>query len=363
MILKIDDTFRNRNVEFFNEFTLNLVHDSVGSSFGFNFYFDPNNPEHKELACPSHYHKMTLEHGGELLLTGRIISNKFKHSSKKELTEFSGYSLPGVFEDCEIPTNLYPLQSDGLSLAQIAKKLCDPFKIGIAIDPIVAGKMNKPFKSSAASESQTIKAYLTELASQKKITITHNEKGELLFTEPKTNDVPILRFNGTKGESLSDNTMLTATSINMDFDGQQIHSHITLQKQASQDGGNAGESSIRNPYVIGSMYRPTTKSQSSGDDNDTTLATNQELSNELKNIKLTIEFDRWDINKKIIKPNAIIEVFDPEIFIYKWTRWFVESVSFTGNNKEFRCTVNCVLPEVYSNEIPVSIFSGINLHA
>jgi prophage tail gpP-like protein len=127
MILKINDRFKNRTVDFFNEFTLNLVHDSVGSTFGFSFYFDPNNPEHKELACVSHYHEVQLEHNNELLLTGYLTSQRFKHSAVKELASFGGYSLPGVLDDCEIPTSLYPLQSDGLTLKEIAEKLIKPF--------------------------------------------------------------------------------------------------------------------------------------------------------------------------------------------------------------------------------------------
>jgi prophage tail gpP-like protein len=361
MILKINDRFKNRTVDFFNEFTLNLVHDSVGSTFGFSFYFDPNNPEHKELACVSHYHEVQLEHNNELLLTGYLTSQRFKHSAVKELASFGGYSLPGVLDDCEIPTSLYPLQSDGLTLKEIAEKLIKPFNLKMEIDSSVLDRMNKKFDTSNASESQTIKSYLTELATQKKIIISHNEKGELLFTESKTNKAPLIEFDGREGKTTG--TIIPATSMELDFNGQGMHSHITLQKQASQDGGNAGEQTIRNPYVIGSVFRPTVKSQSSGDDNDTELAARQALSKELKGMRLVIELDRWEINGKIIKPNNIITVINPEIYIYKKTEWFIESVSFTGNEKENTCTLNCVIPEVYSEKVPVSIFSGINLHA
>lgn len=364
MVLKINDRFQNRVVNFFNNFSFNLVHDSVGSTFGMDFYFDPQNVLHKEIACVSHFHEVTLEYNGELLLTGQMLQQNFKASSKKELASFTGYSLPGVLEDCEIPTSLYPLQSDGLSLREIAQKLIRPFNLKMVIDGSVSDRMNKVLMTSTASESQTIKSYLASLASQKKIIISHNEKGNLLFTESKTDSTPIIDFDGLNGRAPGLSGIIPAIEMALSFDGQGMHSHITLQKQASSDEeGNAGEATVRNPYVIGSVYRPSVKSQSSGDDNDTGLAARQAVSNELKGLKLTINLDRWDVNGKIIRPNQLITVYYPEIYIFKKTTWFIESVNFTGNQKENTCVLNCVVPEVYNGKTPESIFKGINLHA
>jgi prophage tail gpP-like protein len=356
LVLKINDRFRNRKVDFFNDFSFNLKYDSVGSTFGFNFYFNPLNIEHKELACVTHFHEVQLLYNDELLVTGVLTSQNFKQSTKKKLSSFGGYSKPGILEDCQIPTSLYPLQSDNLSLKEIAEKLIRPFKLGLVIDPAVASKMNKTFKTSTASERSTIKDYLTELASQKDIIMSHDENGNLLFTEAKTNITPILEFDLTKENPIG-------TDFELDFDGQNMHSHITLQKQASIDGGNSGEYTIRNPYVIGSYYRPKVKSQSSGDDNETALAARRELGNELKGVKLTVTTDSWVVDGKLLKPNNIISLYAPELYIYRKTNWFIESINFTGNNSEQTAVLNCVLPEVYNKEKPLSIFREINLHA
>lgn len=353
MELHITDRFKNRKCEFFDEFTFNLKHDSVGSTFSFGFYFDPDNPDHKELACVSHYHECTLHDGGELLLTGFIISQDFAASPVKQLCTFSGYSKPGVLEDCEIPPQLYPLQSNKLSLKEIARKLIAPFKLTMIVDDSVSERMNKVFDTTTASETSTIKSFLHDLAKQKNIVISHNEKGELLFTESKTKQVPILEFDLTKGT-------IPGTSFKFKFNGQAMHSHITLQKQASADGGNAGEYTIKNPYVL-VVYRPTTKSQSSGDDNDTELAARRELASELRNLTWTITLDRWHVNGKIIRPNNTITLYAPELYGYVKVTLFIESVDFVGNASTQTATLNCVLPEVYTNEIPKSIYAGINI--
>lgn len=352
MILRVNDRITNRTINFFNQFNLNLKYDSIASTFSFNFLFDPNNSDHKELACVSHYHIATLEHGGELLLTGYILSQTFNHSIVKELVSIGGYSLSGFLEDCEIPPSLYPLQSDGLTLRQIANRLIQPFKLKLVVDPSVASRVDSVYDTSTASETQTIKGYLTELATQKNVLLSHNEKGNLVFTSAKTKQKPFLHFeNGVIG-----------TSMSFAFNGQGMHSHITVQKQASVDeDDNAGESTVVNPYVP-FVYRPTVKTQSSGNDNDTALAARQLLGAELKNMKLTIVTDRWQIDGKIIKPGIIISVINPEVYIYKKTLWFVESIDYVGDNKSVTATLNCVLPEVYNGETPVSIFKGINLH-
>lgn len=354
-VVKINDRFLNRRIMHFNEFQLDLVHDSIGSTFNFKFLFDPNNPEHVELTTPGHYHECTVEHDGELLLTGFILNHKFRQSSEPHMAEFAGYSLPGVLEDCEIPTSIYPLQSDGLTLAQIAQKLIRPFRLDMEIDPSVADKMNKIFKKSTASETSKVKDYLVQLASQKNIIISHNAAGNLLFTEAKTEADPIVSFD------LSEKTPV-GTSFEFDVNGQGMHKYITLQKQASKSGGNAGEQRVRNPLVAGNIFRESVQSQSSGDDNETSDAAERALADQLRNVKLNITTDRWRVNEKIVRPNNTIEIIAPKLFIFHKTRFYIESVSLIGNESQTTATWNCVMPEVYNGKVPKNIFDGINLH-
>lgn len=358
MELSINDRFVNRTIKYFNEFSFNLVYNSVGSTFSFVFDFDYKNPEHKELACVSHYHVATVTHLGETLMTGQIINQGFSVKSTKQLAKFSGYSTPGVLDDSQIPPDSYPLQSNGLSLRQIADKVIRPIrpKLNIVVDDSVASRVNSAFDVSTASATTTMSAYLTDLAKQKNIIISHDELGNLLFTEAKTGLTPILDFDLTKGS-------IPGVEFDFDFNGQQIHSHITVKKQASITGGNAGDYTIRNPYVVGSVYRPKVVIQSSGTDNDTELVARRELANELRNLPLTIKLDRWDIDGVVIRPNNTITIYAPQLYIWKKTTFFIESINFSGNNEEQTAVLNCVLPECYTNEIPTSIYAGINIYA
>ena len=352
MILKIDDRIRARQVEFWNNFKLSLNYNSIASSFAFDFYFNEQNIEHIELACIGHYHIAQIEHNGELLLTGNILNETFASAKQKTLVPFSGYSLSGVLEDCNIPLPLFPLQYNNLTLSEIATKMLEPFKLTYSVDSSVLDLMNEPYAKVEAEPTQTVKDFLSKLASQKNIVVTHDATGNLLFTRAKTSQNPILDF--------SENGV-PFTSMKLSYNGQLMHSHITVMKEASSKGGNAGQFTIRNPYVP-YIYRPKNIVQTSGTDNDTELAAKTALSQELRGLVLTITTDRWEVDGKVIKPNNIITVKNNQVYLYESVKWFIEKVELTGDKDKTVATLTCVLPEVYSMEEARYLFKEVNLH-
>jgi prophage tail gpP-like protein len=356
VILKINDRIRNRRVDKFNSFRVSQKFDAVGGTFSYSFYFEPNDNELKELLCIGHYHICTLEYNNQLVLTGNIISQNFSSQPERSYVNLAGYSLAGVLEDSNIPTSIYPLQSDGLTIKQIVSKLLQPFRIKFKVDNVVAARMNTVLSTATASESATVKGYITSLCSQQNIILTNTEKGELLFTQIDTKKKPIFNFDTTKGLSQP------ATSFKLSFDGQQMHSHITVMKQADIDGGNAGQHTIRNPYVINSVFRPKTIIQTSGTDVSTSKVARQALANELKGLKLIIDVATWEADGKLIRTGEFITVINPDIYLYKKSTWFIEGIDFSGDNKQNVATLTCVLPEVYSQQVPEYLFKGINLH-
>lgn len=353
MELKVNHRIGNGVVDviYFNDFDIDLKFDSVASTYSFNAYFNPKDAGHAELYCVSHFHEATLLHEGEVLITGFLLSQGFTHQPKKELTQLTGYSKPGVLEDCSIPPTIYPLETSGLSIADIARKIAAPFRLKVVVDDAVSSLMNSSIDKTAPEPTQSCKDYLTELCTQKNIVMTHTKDGELFFTKAHTDLQPIAHFE--EG--------IAGTTFKMSFNGQGIHSHITVMKQSSIDGGNAGEYTIQNPYCpVAYVYRPLVVIQSTGDDITTEDFAKQQLANELKNIKFVIHTDRWKIDGKIIRPNNVITIYSPDIFVYKKITLFVESVKLVGNSEKTTAELICVLPEVYNGEIPKNVF--VNPH-
>lgn len=347
--LKVYNRKRDIKVEKFEGFSLNLRYDSVTSDFAVSVYYNPDIPDHKLIVAPGQYNLAKLEYNGKLIFTGFIINHPFEASSELSLVPLSGYSLAGVLEDSSIPTSTYPLQTDGLSLLQIAKKFVKPFDININVDSSVSAAMNKRITTSTAKAGQTVKAYLNELCEQRNIVLTHNAKGELLFTMAKTNQTPIFTF---KEDTLGFNYKLN-------FAGQGIHSHITVIKQADEDGGNAAEVTITNPYVPRGVksYRPLVVVVDSGDDISVEQAAKAILAAELKNITLVIECDKIDIDGKLILPNNTIAMEpNSRLYLFKKTTWFIQEVSYKGDSESQTCVMTCVRPECYNGKTPINIF-------
>jgi prophage tail gpP-like protein len=348
--LTIYDREKNYKVDFFNNVNLSLKYDSVGSVFSFDFYYDPQNQLHRKLVALTQWQLAKIEHNGELLLTGFILSNTFSDATQYELVSISGYSVPGVLEDSQIPTTAYPLQSDNLSLRQIATKILRPFDIRFDVDPSVGSLMDKVYSTTKASPTDTVKDYLCKLASQRNIIVSHTGKGHLLFTRAKTDSTPIVNFDGT----------VPTDRLELTINGQMLHTPITVIKQADKDGGNAGQFSLTNPYIPKSTtaFRPRVIIQDSGDDTDTEKACRNALAAELKGITLKVVLDRWVINNQVIKPNTTILAQSDKLCLFKSTKFFVEEVDLTGDQEKQVATLNCVLPEVYNGQYPINIFDN-----
>jgi hypothetical protein len=374
MELTIYDRIRVRKLIYFEVTELVFKYDSLDSSFKFEFLFDPDNPEHKDFACIGHYHIVKISHNGETLLTGFMISNAFNDFPEQKLTEVAGFSLPGVLTNCEVPfgepeswlrnstkayakriiKKIWPkaLQSDGLSLREIAAKILSPFELEMVVHSEVATEMDEKYDETTAREKQTAKAYLCELAAQKNIIITDNQFGQVVFTRPSVSQKSIFHFDKN----------IPGTSMGLVFDGSRMHSHIKVfQQQDAEEDVPSSEALIENPYVP-FVFRPHVAVQSSGDANNTENAARNVLAKELKGMVLTIHTDRWIIDNKVIRPGVIISVTNPKVYCYKRTNWFVEEVSLKGSPTQMTATLKCVVPEVYNGGKVSYLFEGINLH-
>lgn len=332
--------------EFFNKFQVSLIYNSVASTFSFEGLIIDKNQ--KMLFKPLSYHDAQVLWNNEVLITGTLLNTSTSVDSTQSLGGLSGYSKTGVLEDCEIPPDLYPLQSDKLSLKQIAEKLINPFGLKLVVSPIVLDEVNKIYATSTAKENQKIKDYLADLCKARNIIMTHDTQGNLWFT----------RLNIDKPSIATYIEGMPSTRISLSVNGQAMHSELTSQKQASIGTDVAGEETVKNNLI--SKYRPTVSNQTSGDNKDTQLSASMLRASELRNIVLTIETDRWKWTDgraiRIIKPNEIVDVESPSNYINKRTRFFVERVDFKGDTEQHPAVLTCVLPEVYNGKEPKNIF-------
>ena len=294
----------------------------------------------------------------KLIFTGTFLNNRFTSTKDRHLVVISGYSKSGILEDVTIPVSQYPLESNGKSFIEIARRLAGIFKINVVVsdqaksisqtkvvgkrqDDIqeqsefesVKAKSKVVFGRTSAEPTETIKNYLAKLAGQKNLIMSHNEKGEVLIFQPSYNQKPKYFFDKT-------NTV----SMEADFNGQALHSEINVVRQPSDEneGATTADKAINNLIPL---YRPTTKILTSGEDLDTENSAKNELANELKaiTVKLSLEglFDG-------IYTGEIVNVHNHYIYCYAYNRFMVDEIIYKFDETSETTDLILVVPETFN---------------
>jgi len=130
----------NKEFRKFNAYKVGLRYNAVASTFeftGLKGFLD--NP----LSYPD---CKIYDDDNDLIITGTILSPSLTSRASVSLVNYSGYSLPGILEDVNVPVSLYPLQSDNLSLKDICDKLLNPFDISYVYTDNVSDDFFKVYK-------------------------------------------------------------------------------------------------------------------------------------------------------------------------------------------------------------------------
>ncbi len=362
--------------------SLNLLYDSVKSTFSFDLYWDPYDADMRKVMMPGAYNQCTIvADNGQLLLTGVMHSPSFKDGPVASLVNISGYSITGVLDDSEYSAMCDAIgsgmQTNNTNFLQLCQNVCNIFGFGLVDN--TGGKAVAIALSSSepANKDQSITGYLSDIAKDANITLSHDVNGNLVL-KIATNTKPVFDFvSGMPG-----------VEYELSFDGQEMHSFIIAH---AQDGTGAG-ATVKNVYVapqgsfnyknaaintgnilnapLGQLqvineystgFRPHSVTQRDTDATKLQDVANEALADELKNIPLTIKIARWELNNRIPMPGDIITVQSAYLYLFSKARFFVQNIFFSGDEKESTAILNCLLPECFNGEVPTqSIFFGTN---
>lgn len=337
MKVKINDRFYYS----FDAVTINYKLDSVASAFSFKARFNPDNQFHKEIFKPLQYQKVEIfDNEDNLKLTGNILNTSLSSGSSRELQTISGYSKSGIIEDVNIPFSAYPLEKNNVSLNDIVRDVLSPFNINYSVSADVLNDMNLNYARTTASPTESIKGFLSKLASQRNIIISHDSQGNLYFFRPNVNSKP--KFYLTDQNTLK---------MNLAVNGQAMHSQIDVIRQPSKN--NSGVSTVDS--AINSLVnanRPIVKILTSGTDTDTKKAADNIMANELRGISLTVV-----INNVIdINCGDIVEVLNKEVYIYERTKFMVSGITHSETITGDNMVLQLVLPETFSGGVAQIMF-------
>jgi prophage tail gpP-like protein len=338
MKIKINNQFLN----FFDNLTINLSLDSFASPFSFVTRFNPDNKLHRELFKPLSFNRVQIYNNeNKLLLNGVAINHSKKSGRETQLLNISGYSKAGILEDVNIPVSAYPLEKNNVNLNEITDSLIGIFGLKKIVESSAANDMSLNYEKTKAGPTETVKSYLSKLANQRNIIISHNQNGDLVFFKGTANMKPKRAYNETN-----------VLSMDLQVKGQGIHSEISVIRQPSDNNNGVSTVDTVNNNLV-SMNRSTVKVLSSGEDTDTSKAANNVLAAELRNISLKIDLHKVDAG---LRPGDLISIENKEIFIYKPTKFLITSITINEKSDSETMVLNCLLPEVLTGESPKDVF-------
>jgi len=339
---------QGRILEKFSNVDITLALDTVASVFSVEGYLDLNDPKSVALFKPFSYSDVIVEMVDdetgaiERLITGIALNPGLSVQKEITLTKLSGYSKTGVFEDVSIPPELYPLQTDGIGLGEIAKKICDYFKIELDIFPNAREDAAKPLTKAKAKIGEKVKPYLSNIAQARNITVAHDNFGRLLLYKVLAQIPPKVKINE------NDQSIKISTSPN----GQGVHSDITVIKQASTGDANAGQATVTSPFVPKGIKRPLVVPMSHGENIDVKKYAENIACREAKAFPITIKKQGWTIEGETLRSGFYIELTAPSIFI-EATKLVIQTINFKQDPQNGKSmTLVCVLPCVYTGVLP-----------
>lgn len=396
MPLKI--TIADQQLVKFQEITMKLQYDSVADTVVIKADFDPANSADKTFFRPNSYYGIKViwekPKGGSFpLITGTVIGHGFSDLAAPTLNTIEAYSTTGILQDCQVCSE--SLQYDGLTIAEIARRIAGYFGINVIVDESVTDVANIVNAVTNIDIMQTAKDYLSEICRNYNIVLSHTATGELLLTSAKKVKVPASAgvnvvsgtntittdLAGVSYTSFRDNRYMKDAPVTFRFSAQnksshwiamrlntdstRLHSNIyVLSQSQGQTVGNLQTIAV-NPYVPERLaffppkidrkpYRQRAVVNTVEVGPLKPLTARNVLADELKSISLDIDVQGWFLGGEdvgtFIRPNILISVQNPEVYLYKESTWFVESVVLNESNEKRTATMHCVLPQCFNNE-------------
>ncbi len=333
-----------KRFRFWDSIALTRNLDSI-DTVGFGAPFRADLPNFRETFRPFSYKSIEITVGGVTLFTGTMIGIDPLLESNRKRISISGYSTPGVLNDCTPPSSAFPLEFEGVGLKVIASTLAAPFGLTVTFEadegaPFSAGAVHEPV---AIDPGDRILPYLAGLAKQRKLIISNTPDGALLFLKAVETGRPVA--NLIQGLS----PLLSVLPL---FAPQDYYSSITGIPPVV--AGLRGTSFTVQNKLLEGVVRPHTFPVTDTFEADVKDAVDAKLSRMYGNmVSYNVRVDTWrDKNGELWKPNTTINLHAPDAMIYDPYEFLIRSVGFTKNARAETATLNLVLAGAFSDKVP-----------
>ena len=344
--------------------------DVIADTFALTGPWDPSNPDDRETFRPFSYKPFSLYIGGERVMQGTVLNNNPESAANQNSIAISGYTTAGILADVMLPPTLYPFETDGLNLLQIAQKMSSPYgvtvisqddtgapfggiitDVNLLVDPtknrLALGKAEITYTEGEKVDIgpvEKIYTFLIKLARQRGLVISSDTLGRLLLQTP-TNEPAQDTIRAGQD---------TFIKSSAEYKGQQRYSTITALGTEVIDGvGQSGDvidpaiqkTGITRPLVI--------KAQETNKGNLKDAATAQygrQLASSIVNI-VTVRGWRRPSDNKLWKDNTRVIYINPGDMIYTETEFLIRQAKYVRGPETEVTELTLVFPEAYNGQI------------
>lgn len=301
--------------------------------------FDAEAPGFKDTFRPFSFKTVVITVGGSPLFTGTMVTVNPVIENARKIVSVSGYSLPGVLNDCTSPASSFPLEFDNQGLREIATALVAPF--GISVEFLA--DQGAVFERVASEPGKKVLAFLTELAKQRNLIISSSSRGKLVFLQSSESGQPVARLQ--QGSA----PVLSVTPL---FNPQEYYSHITGIEPVVV-GLPGSQFTVKNPRLEG-VTRPFTFNAPDTLDADVKAAVEAKAGRMFGNMaSYSVRVATWrDPSGNLWEPNTPIKLLAPDAMIYSEYEFTIRSIEFSRDRATETATLNLVIPGSFSGKIP-----------
>ena len=337
----IDEITIKIDGEIFRYWNNMSVYKSIDSmdSYGFTAPFELENENIKRIFKPLSYKDVNIGLGNEPLLTGTMINVVPGMNARERILRISGYSRPGVLNDCNAPSTLFPIEYNDMNLKEITESLIKAFGLELEIRT----EMGARYERVAIETSDKILEFLIRLAVQRNIIISNTEDGKILYWRSVEPGRPVAIFN--EGEA-------PFVGMTMNVNNQQYYSHVTgIEPMVA--GLDGAKHTLKNDLLSG-VFRPHTFDIPDTLDADLEKAVNAKMGRMFGNVLgYNMLLSTWrDSNGNLWAPNTTVKVIAPGNMIYNEYELLIRSVEYIKSSKKKSAILGLVLPGSFEGKIP-----------
>ena len=323
---------------FWDSVTIALSMDTL-DAIEFRAPFEVNNAKFREIFRPLSFQDLTVTVGGASRFTGTMLTPKPAITPESRTVSVTGYSKPGVLNDCTLPASAFPLEFNGQGLKEIAETIAAPFGLSVKF----AASQGAIFERVALEPGKKAFQFLADLARQRNLVISSTFAGGLLFQQSVKPGNPVARL----AEGVS-----PLISVTPQYREQEYYSHVTgLQPTAV--GKEGSQFTVVNPRLTGAI-RPFTFTADDTLGADAKSAVEAKAGRMFANaVSYSILVVGWrDPQGDLWTPNRTIKLLAPSAMIYNEYEFVIRSVNLPKTENSETATMELVLPGSFEGKIP-----------